>query len=44
MPKIKKYKQIEIQPQIVAESRTPYGMRTYPKMSIRLSSESCCNF
>lgn len=29
MSKIKKYKQIEIQPSIVAESRKPYGLRTY---------------
>jgi len=29
MPKIKQYKQIEVQPLIVAESCTPYGVRTY---------------
>ncbi len=29
MPKVKTYKQIEIQPSIVAESRTPYGLWTY---------------
>jgi len=29
MPKIKKYKQIEIQPLLVAESRTPYDGHTY---------------
>ncbi|MDR0575065.1 MAG: DNA cytosine methyltransferase [Tannerella sp.] len=29
MSKIKQYKQIEIQPSIVAESRKPYGLRTY---------------
>ena len=29
MPKTKQYRQIEAQPLIVAESRTPYGVRTY---------------
>ena len=29
MPKTKQYKQIEVQPLIVAESSTPYGVRTY---------------
>ena len=29
MSKVKPHKQIEIQPLIVAESRTPYGLRTY---------------
>jgi DNA (cytosine-5)-methyltransferase 1 len=29
MPKAMQYKQIELEPQIVEESRTPYGLRTY---------------